>query len=105
MNEATLQESCSKLFNEIGPRVFLEKRWGGGVYAPKGVSDYVGVAFGFPVAIELKHPVTRPPLNDDQIAYQDRFKAAGGYTLVAYSLSAVILFLQDLAKRADSKHG
>jgi Holliday junction resolvase len=75
--------------------VWLEKR----SPAPgsrSGVSDYVGIAYGKPLAIELKHPTKPTPRRKDQVEYQHRFNRAGGVAFVACSVDEVRVHLEDL---------
>lgn len=97
MNERDhLKAAVDKYLKQLGPSVFYEKRWGGGVHGRTGVSDYTGCAWGRSFAIEIKHPVTRPPATIAQQKYQGSVTAAGGATCIAYSVTDVAAFMATL---------
>jgi hypothetical protein len=92
-NENSLRAAASDYFKSLGPSCFFEKRWGGALFQRRGVSDYTGIAWGIPFAIELKHPDKEPVLEPDQAAYQEKVRDAGGLTLVTNKLQAIKDFM------------
>lgn len=101
MNEHGLRKSVTAYFKALGPDVFMEKRWGGGFFHKTGVVDYVGVAWGIAVAIELKHP-DKPAvvLDEAQVVFLQRFERAGGLTLATNRLQDVKNFMARVRLRA-----
>lgn len=86
---------CRKYFDSFGGAVFLEKRWGGGIYTKSGIADFTGTAWGIPIAIEIKHPGKSESLRADQKLYLARFERAGGMVLAgANSITEIKEFMQ-----------
>lgn len=97
MDERTgLKNVVNRYLKTLEPDVFWEKRWGGGLYTKSGVSDYTGIAWGVPFALEIKHPNKRGTVSPDQVVYQHRFERAGGRVAVAASLGEVTAFFDRL---------
>jgi hypothetical protein len=94
VNEHGLRDQVSDYLKTLAPDVFAEKRWGGAYFGRKGVSDYVGLGWGIPFALELKHPNEPAVLNTDQAFYQEKFQAAGGMTMCANKLADVVSFMR-----------
>jgi hypothetical protein len=99
-NERThLRNVVSTYLRTLGPNVFFEKRWGGGIYTTPGAADYVGCAYAFPTAIEIKNPDGTGLRSVDQILWAKRWINAGGEYLQATSLGQVREFLEKLRRK------
>ncbi len=59
-----------------------------------GVSDILGIYRGIPIAIEVKRPGKKP--TDLQVAFLQKFAAAGGIAICACSLEGVKKTLDEI---------
>lgn len=93
MDERTgLKRKVDAYLNTLAPDVFFEKR-SPGRYDRSGVADYVGCAWGLFFAIEIKHPIKKPPPSKEQQKYLQHVSDARGFWIVAYSVEDVRRFM------------
>lgn len=94
MNEHQLRDKVTVYLRSLAPDVTFEKRWGGGIFQKKGVSDYTGCAWGHYFAIEIKHPNEPAVPSSEQEVFLDKVRAAGGSVLCANDLRDVKAFIR-----------
>jgi hypothetical protein len=68
--------------------------------APAGTADIIGVAYGFPLALEVKRESTYQ--NPDQREWQRKWEAAGGVYAVVRSPGQAQAVIEDLRRRRQA---